>query len=85
MIGRTIPMRELVDWLAELGSELVVEFPDREDVMVKRLLARKRDGSHPDYTRERIRGACLRARFDDPRASSSSPRARGRSTTRHPL
>ena len=51
MISRTIPQRELIDWFAALGSELVVEFPDRDDVMVKRLLARKREGSHPDYTR----------------------------------
>ena len=28
-------MRELVGWLADLGSELVVEFPDRDDVMVQ--------------------------------------------------
>ncbi len=35
------------------GGELVVEFPDREDAMVKRLLARKRDGAHPDYYAQR--------------------------------
>ena len=58
----TIPLRELVDWLAELGGELVIEFPDRDDVMVKRLLARKREGSHPDYNR----GA-----FEDSSASAS--------------
>ena len=51
MISRTIPQRELIDWFAALGSELVVEFPDRDDVMVKRLLARKREGTHPDYNR----------------------------------
>ena len=62
MISRTIPQRELVDWLAELGSELVVEFPDRDDVMVKRLLSRKREGSHPDYTRSAFEES-LRARF----------------------
>jgi hypothetical protein len=62
IIGRTIPMRQLVDWLADLGSELVVEFPDREDVMVRRLLARKRDGSHPDYNRTAFEDM-LRARF----------------------
>jgi hypothetical protein len=61
-IGRTIPLRELVAWLADLGSELVVEFPDRDDVMVKRLLARKREGSHPDYNRSDFEEA-LRSRF----------------------
>ena len=63
VIGRMIPQRELVDWLADLGSELVIEFPDREDVMVRRLLQRKRDGSHPDYTRETF-VEVLRRRFD---------------------
>jgi hypothetical protein len=63
IIGRTIPMRQLVDWLADLGSELVVEFPDRDDVMVKRLLSRKREGSHPDYTRIDFEHA-LGSRFD---------------------
>jgi hypothetical protein len=63
VIGRTIPMRELVDWLADLGSELVVEFPDRDDVMVKRLLARKRDGAHPDYTRSAFEDV-LGSRFE---------------------
>ena len=63
IIGRTIPMRQLVDWLADLGSELVVEFPDRDDVMVKRLLSRKRDGSHPDYNRVDFEDV-LRGRFD---------------------
>ena len=62
IIGRTIPPRQLVDWLADLGSELVVEFPDREDVMVKRLLSRKRDGSHPDYNRASFEET-LRTRF----------------------
>ena len=63
MISRTIPQRELIAWLAALGSELVVEFPDRDDVMVKRLLARKREGSHPDYTRSAFEES-LRARFE---------------------
>jgi hypothetical protein len=62
IISRTIPQRELIDWLADLGSELVIEFPDREDVMVKRLLARKREGSHPDYTRDDFE-QLLRSRF----------------------
>jgi hypothetical protein len=63
VIGRTIPQRALVDWFADLGSELVVEFPDRDDAMVRRLLARKRDGSHPDYTRRDFEGV-LRSRFE---------------------
>jgi hypothetical protein len=62
-ISRTIPQRELVDWFAGLGSELVVEFPHRDDVMAQRLLARKRQGSHPEYTREHFEQA-LRDRFE---------------------
>ena len=52
VIGRTIPMHALVDWFAGLGGELVVELPDPEDEMVRRLLSRKREGAHPDYTRK---------------------------------
>ena len=63
VIGRTIPLRELVGWLADIGSELVVEFPHREDVMVKRLLTRKHEGAHPDYTRSDFEDV-LRSRFE---------------------
>ena len=40
-----------IDWLAELGASLVIEFPTREDPMVQRLLAAKKEGTHPDYER----------------------------------
>jgi hypothetical protein len=63
VIGRTIPLRAVVDWFAALGSELVVEFPDPEDEMVRRLLSRKREGTHADYTRTDFESA-LRARFE---------------------
>ncbi|HZG50055.1 MAG TPA: hypothetical protein VEY90_11090 [Thermoleophilaceae bacterium] len=48
-ISANVPVRELIDWLASLGAALVIEFPTREDPMVKKLLAPKRDGLHPDY------------------------------------
>src|SRR5215217_3662753 len=48
-ISANVPVKEFIDWLASLGSALVVEFPTREDPMVKQLLAPKRDGLHPDY------------------------------------
>jgi SAM-dependent methyltransferase len=51
-IGANVPVKEFVDWLASLGSALVVEFPTREDPMVKKLLAPKREGLHPDYELE---------------------------------
>jgi len=53
VIGSNVPIPELVDWLAELGAELVVEFPTPADPMVARLIARKREGTHADYTQER--------------------------------
>jgi SAM-dependent methyltransferase len=48
-ISANVPVKEIVDWLASLGSALVIEFPTREDPMVKKLLAPKREGLHPDY------------------------------------
>jgi hypothetical protein len=48
-ISANVPVKEFVDWLASLGSALVIEFPTLEDPMVKKLLAPKREGLHPDY------------------------------------
>ena len=51
-IAANVPVREFVDWLASLNTSLVIEFPTREDPMVKKLLGPKREGLHPDYERE---------------------------------
>jgi SAM-dependent methyltransferase len=51
-ISGNVPLREVIRWLRDLGSELVIEFPDRSDPMVQRLLAPKREDAHPDYSRE---------------------------------
>jgi SAM-dependent methyltransferase len=51
-ISANVPVRELIDWLAGLGCSLVIEFPTREDPMVQKLLAPKREGLHPDYERD---------------------------------
>jgi SAM-dependent methyltransferase len=48
-ISANVPVSEFIGWLASLGSALVIEFPTREDPMVKQLLAPKREGLHPDY------------------------------------
>ena len=48
-ISANVPIREFVAWLATLGGSLVIEFPTREDPMVEKLLAPKREGLHPDY------------------------------------
>ena len=50
-IGRNIPVMELVDWLRELDTTLVIEFADRDDPMVQQLLAAKRPETHADYGR----------------------------------
>jgi len=50
-IAANVPVAEFVAWLASLGTSLVIEFPTREDPMVKKLLGPKREGLHPDYER----------------------------------
>ncbi|MFH1724555.1 MAG: methyltransferase [Elusimicrobiota bacterium] len=42
-LGANIPLLELVDWLASLGSELVIEFVSKDDPMARRLLLNKGD------------------------------------------
>jgi hypothetical protein len=61
-ISGGLPLREVVRWLRSLGCEIVVEFPDRADSQVQRLLAGKRAGAHPDYSRENFE-ALLASRF----------------------
>jgi hypothetical protein len=51
-IAANVPVKEFIGWLASLEPALVIEFPTREDAMVKKLLGPKRDGLHPDYERE---------------------------------
>jgi SAM-dependent methyltransferase len=57
-IGGNVPVRDLVEWLEELGGSLVVEFPTDGDPMVRRLLERKPPGHHADYRRDWFE-ACL--------------------------
>jgi ribosomal protein L11 methylase PrmA len=62
-ITANVPIAGFLDWLVDLGAAVVIEFPKREDPMVKRLLSGKRDGSNADYeleTFERLLGE----RFD---------------------
>ena len=68
-ITRNVPLPELVDWLASLGGELVIEFPTREDPMVRRLLASKVQGAHDDYELarfERLLGEAFQVRRREP-------------------
>jgi ribosomal protein L11 methylase PrmA len=62
-IAANVPVREIIDWLASLGAALVVEFPTREDPMVRKLLAPKRDGLHADYELEHFE-RCLHDAFE---------------------
>jgi hypothetical protein len=62
-IGRNVPFAELVAWLRGLDARLVIEFADRDDPMVARLLAAKRAEVHESYDREAFEGA-LREGFE---------------------
>ena len=70
-IAGNVPVRELLDWLRSLGARLVIEFPDRSDPMVQRLLGGKRAGSNPDYERETFERA-LEERFEVDRSAAVS-------------
>jgi hypothetical protein len=48
-ITGNVPVREFLTWLRSLDTALVIEFPDRTDPMVQRLLGGKRDDANPDY------------------------------------
>ena len=61
-ITANVPVGEFLSWLRELNSALVIEFPKREDPMVRRLLSGKREGSNADYLLETFE-AELAARF----------------------
>jgi hypothetical protein len=48
-ITANVPPASFLEWLAGLGTALVIEFPTREDPMVQRLLAAKGPRANPDY------------------------------------
>ncbi|MGH9161168.1 MAG: methyltransferase, partial [Vicinamibacteraceae bacterium] len=49
IIGANVPMRALLNWLAAIAPHLVIEFVDRSDPMVERLLRFKDAAQHADY------------------------------------
>ncbi|MGQ0634956.1 MAG: methyltransferase [Planctomycetaceae bacterium] len=51
VFGSGIPLPELLEWLAQFRSALVIEFVDRADPMVARLLRGRRD-NYADYSRD---------------------------------
>jgi hypothetical protein len=83
-ITGNVPVREVVAWLAALGSTHVIEFPRREDPMVKRLLAAKRDDdAHPDYELGHFE-ACLQERFHVHERAELGSRVLFEATVREP-
>jgi len=50
-ISGNVPVRDFLGWLRSLETKLVIEFPTTDDPLVQRLLARKQEGTHPDYER----------------------------------
>jgi ribosomal protein L11 methylase PrmA len=57
VIAGNVPVAEFLDWLRSLDSALVIEFPDRDDPMVQRLLSGKTEAANPDYDGERFERA----------------------------
>jgi SAM-dependent methyltransferase len=61
-LTNTVPLDEIVAFLADFGAPVVVEFPHHDDVMASRLLARKRPGVFAAYHRDNWERV-LRSRF----------------------
>jgi hypothetical protein len=61
VLAANIPLDEVVTWLAELGAELVIEFVEREDPMVRRLLEGRPE--FPDYNRDHFE-RCIAQHFE---------------------
>lgn len=49
VIAGNIPLPEVVDWLASLRAEVIIEFPSKRDPMVRSLLRNKAD-QYDDYS-----------------------------------
>jgi len=73
-INANIPLEEIVSWLHSLQARVVVEFVDRTDPMVQRLLANKAI-KHEDYTAARFEDLLAR-RFAFRRRAELSTGAR---------
>ncbi len=62
-ISANIPIAEFLEWVKDLGSTLLIEFPKRTDPMVRALLANKQEGANADYDLENFE-AELNKRFN---------------------
>jgi hypothetical protein len=63
VITGNVPVREFVAWLRSIDTALVIEFPERDDPMVQKLLSGKVEKANPDYERETFERA-LGERFE---------------------
>lgn len=61
VLTANIPLKEFIEWLSELDSDLIIEFVTKQDPMVRRLL-RNKDDIYKDYKQEYFE-RCLSARF----------------------
>ena len=59
VIGRNIPIGALIEWLAGFGADLIIEFVDRGDPMVDKLL-RNRTGQDVEYSSGVLEAALAR-------------------------
>ena len=56
VVGRNIPLEEVIDWLTGLGGRVVFEFVPPDDPMVEVLTANKKPHEiHQDYSEEGLR------------------------------
>ncbi len=53
VLAANIPLPDVIDWLASLGGDLILEFPSKQDAMVRALLRNKRD-QYEDYSLEHL-------------------------------
>jgi SAM-dependent methyltransferase len=54
VVGANVPLAECVDWLASFQADVLIEFVDRHDPMVRRLL-RNREDDYSDYDEDVFR------------------------------
>ncbi len=47
VVAGNLPLSEVMDWLASLGSEIIFEWVPPTDPMAKKLAINKRDGRNP--------------------------------------
>jgi hypothetical protein len=62
VLGANLPLDGLVEWLASLGGDLVVEFVAKDDAMAQRLLRHRAD-QYGEYRQDRFE-TCLGRHFD---------------------